>query len=88
MGRWEHTWKREVNLDWLRNNAGSFVAVRRLIEETKRDAPALLIRNDLVLTLIEPLELDGVSATRLLDDAMLITDWYFQARRLAHLFMG
>lgn len=86
--RWEDPWEREVDLKWLRVNAASFKSIRRLIEDAKMVAPELLIQDNLVIQLIGPLALDNASAGSLLNEAMLITDWYLQPRRLAHLEMG
>lgn len=47
----------------------------------------MVIRKGLVAQLVEPLALGRVSASRLRDDAMLVADWYFHPRRLAHLHM-
>ena len=85
---WEDPWERKVDLTRLRANAVSFVTFRKLIEDSKRPAPELLVGVDLVAQLVEPLALDEISSSRLRDDAMLVTDWFLQPRRLAHLHLG
>ena len=84
---WEDPWERKIDLTRLRADAVSFVTFRRLMEDSKKDASALVIQKDLVAQLVEPLALNDSSASRLRDDAMLVTDWFFQPGRLAHLHL-
>lgn len=84
---WEDPWERKIDLATLRVNAKTFIAVRRLIENGEKGGRALAINAALLAPQLQTLSLDEARASRLLEDAMLVCDWYLHPQRLAHLHM-